>query len=80
MGPYASAHVEDGKRNVVDYRHVLPVGRVFGWDEIRHFKKTQYLLMMPFTVIDLAVQTLCDVLLAELSAGAEVLRHACVSP
>ena len=36
--------------------------------------------MMPFTVIDLAVQTLCDVLLAELSAGAEVLRHACVSP
>jgi len=46
---YVYEHVEDGKRNVVDYRRVLPVGRVFGWDEIRHFKKTQYLLMHALT-------------------------------
>ena len=28
---YVYEHVEDGTQNVVDYRHVLPVGRVFTW-------------------------------------------------
>lgn len=46
---YVYEHVADGTRNVVDYRHVLPRGRVFGWDEIGHFKKTQYLLMHALT-------------------------------
>ena len=46
---YVYEHVEDGKRHVVDYRRVLPVGKVFGWDEIRHFKKSQYLLMHALT-------------------------------
>ena len=46
---YVYEHVEDGTQNVVDYRHVLPVGRAFTWDQIGHFKKTQYLLMHALT-------------------------------
>ena len=46
---YVYEHVEDGTQNVVDYRHVLPVGRVFPWSDIGHFKKTQYLLMHALT-------------------------------
>ena len=46
---YVYEHVEDNTRNIVDYRHVLPVGRVFGWNEIGHFSKTQYLLMHALT-------------------------------
>ena len=42
---YVYEHVADGTRNVVDYRRVLPEGRVFGWDEIGHFRMTQNLLM-----------------------------------
>ena len=42
---YVYEHTEDNTRNVVDYRHVLPEGVVFGWDEIGHFKITQNLLM-----------------------------------
>ena len=32
-------------KHVVRYRHALPQGRVFGWEETRHFRKGQYLLM-----------------------------------
>ena len=32
-------------KHVVSYHHALPEGRVFGWDEARHFRKGQYLLM-----------------------------------
>ena len=46
---YVYEHVADNKRNVVDYRKKLPVGRIFTWDEIKHFKKTQYLLMHALT-------------------------------
>ena len=46
---YVYEHVEDNTRNIVDYRHVLPVGRVFTWNEIGHFAKTQYLLMHALT-------------------------------
>ncbi len=42
---YVYEHVEDGKQNVVDYRRALPVGKVFGWDEIGHFGVAEYLLM-----------------------------------
>lgn len=42
---YVYEHTVDNTRNVVDYGHVLPEGRVFGWDEVGHFKMTQNLLM-----------------------------------
>ncbi len=42
---YVYEHTEDNTRNVVDYKHVLPEGVVFGWDEIGHFNITQNLLM-----------------------------------
>ena len=42
---YVYEHTEDGTRNVVNYRHVLPEGRVFCWDEIGHFRLDQNLLM-----------------------------------
>ena len=42
---YVYEHVVDGKQNVVDYRKVLPEGRVFAWNEIGHFHMTQNLLM-----------------------------------
>ena len=32
-------------KHVVRYRGALPVGQVFGWDEARHFRKGQYILM-----------------------------------
>ena len=42
---YVYEHTVDNTRNVVSYRHVLPQGRVFGWQEIGHFSITQNLLM-----------------------------------
>ena len=32
-------------KHVVRYRHALPQGRVFGWEETRRFRKGQYMLM-----------------------------------
>ena len=32
-------------KHVVRYHHALPAGRVFDWDEARHFRKGQYILM-----------------------------------
>ena len=46
---YVYEHVEDGTRNVVDYRRVLPTGRVFTWNDIGHFHMWQYLLMHALT-------------------------------
>ena len=46
---YVYEHVEDNTRNVVDYRRVLPVGKVFTWGQIGHFKMSQYLLMHALT-------------------------------
>lgn len=46
---YVYEHVEDDTRNVVDYRRVLPVGRVFTWNDIGHFHMWQYLLMHALT-------------------------------
>lgn len=46
---YVYEHVEDNTRNVVDYRHVLPVGKVFNWNQIGHFVMWQYLLMHALT-------------------------------
>ena len=32
-------------KHVVNYRHSLPEEKVFGWEETRHFRKGEYLLM-----------------------------------
>lgn len=32
-------------KHVMSYRHVLPTGRVFGWEEVHRFRKGQYMLM-----------------------------------
>lgn len=46
---YVYEHVEDDTQNVVDYRRVLPVGKVFTWGQMGHFKMSQYLLMHALT-------------------------------
>lgn len=42
---YVYEKVFEGTRTVIDYAHVFPEGREFGWDETKHFKQSQYLLM-----------------------------------
>jgi len=42
---YVYEHVEDNTQRVVRYRNVLPVGRVFTWDEAGHFSTTQFITM-----------------------------------
>ena len=42
---YVYEHVEDNTQRPVNYRNVFPVGRVFNWKHIGHFKPGQYLLM-----------------------------------
>ena len=46
---YVYEHVEDATQNVVDYRRVLPVGKIFNWGQIGHFAMSQYLLMHALT-------------------------------
>ncbi len=45
IGNYVYEKVHEGKRTVMDYRNVFPEGREFTWDEIGHFRSSQYLLM-----------------------------------
>lgn len=33
------------KHKVMKYRHALPQDKIFGWNEVRHFHKGQYILM-----------------------------------
>ena len=33
------------RKKVMQYRHCFPTNQIFGWDEVRHMKKGQYLLM-----------------------------------
>ena len=33
------------RHKVMRYKHALPVDRLFGWDEVKHFHKGQYILM-----------------------------------
>ena len=42
---YVYEHVEDNTRKVMGYRNVFPVGQIFTWDNIGHFRASQYLLM-----------------------------------
>ena len=46
---YVYEHVEDDTQNRVDYRRVLPVGRIFTWNDMGHFMMWQYLLMHALT-------------------------------
>jgi glycosyltransferase involved in cell wall biosynthesis len=42
---YVYEHVEDGTHHTVDYKHIFPENRVFTWDDVGHFRVSQYLLM-----------------------------------
>ena len=42
---YVYEHTVDNTQNIVDYKGILPEGRVFGWREIGHFGMTRNLLM-----------------------------------
>ena len=42
---YVYEHVEDGSQKVMHYHNVFPQNRVFTWDDIGRFRKSQYLLM-----------------------------------
>ena len=42
---YVYEHVEDNTRKVMGYKNVFPVNQIFTWDNIRHFRTSQYLLM-----------------------------------
>ena len=42
---YVYEHAEDNTHRVVRYRNVLPVGKVFTWDEVGHFSATQFIIM-----------------------------------
>jgi len=42
---YVYEHVEDQTQKVMCYTNVFPENRVFTWDEIGHFRPSQYLLM-----------------------------------
>ncbi len=33
------------KKRVISYRHAMPVGQMFTWNDVGHFKKGQYILM-----------------------------------
>lgn len=46
---YVYEHVEDHTSHAVGYRHALPSGRVFSWNEMGHFNKSEYLLMHALT-------------------------------
>ena len=42
---YVYEHVEDGTSHTIGYHKVLPEETIFGWDEARHFRMDQNLLM-----------------------------------
>lgn len=42
---YVYEHQVDGTSKVIQYAGVLPENRVFGWDDIHHFRPSQNLLM-----------------------------------
>lgn len=42
---YVYEHVADDSQHLVRYKNVLPVDRVFGWDEVGHFRPSQFITM-----------------------------------
>ena len=45
MANYVYEHVADNTRNIVDYKGILPEGRVFHWNEIGKFPPNKNILM-----------------------------------
>ena len=45
MANYVYEHVADNTQLVVDYKGILPVNRVFGWQDIGHFPHNKNILM-----------------------------------
>ena len=45
MANYVYEHVADNTQLVVDYKGILPVNRVFGWQDIGHFPQNKNILM-----------------------------------
>ena len=45
LGNYVYEKVHEGKQQSMGYSNVFPTNRVFGWDEVGHFKLSQYILM-----------------------------------
>ena len=45
MANYVYEHVADNTQLVVDYKGILPVNRVFGWQDIGHFPQNKHILM-----------------------------------
>ena len=45
MANYVYEHVADNTQNVVDYKGILPEGRVFTWKEIGKFPPSKNILM-----------------------------------
>lgn len=37
--------VGEKRHKVMRYKHALPIGEMFGWDDVKHFHKGQYMLM-----------------------------------
>lgn len=42
---YVYNHLQEGRKKIMGYYNVFPVKRIFTWDEIRHFRPSQYLIM-----------------------------------
>lgn len=42
---YVYEKVGEKRHKVMSYRHTLPVGEMFTWDDVGHFNKGQYILM-----------------------------------
>lgn len=42
---YVYEKVSENSQKVIDYKGVLPQGKIFTWDEVGHFKQGKYMLM-----------------------------------
>ncbi len=42
---YVYEHVEDNTRRIMGYKNIFPANQIFTWDDIGHFRTSQYLLM-----------------------------------
>ncbi len=42
---YVYEHAEDQTSHAVHYKNVFPEERIFGWEDVGHFRESQYLLM-----------------------------------
>ncbi|MBR1780768.1 MAG: glycosyltransferase [Oscillospiraceae bacterium] len=42
---YVYEHVQDNTSHTVNYENVFPVNRLFTWEDVGHFRESQYLLM-----------------------------------